>query len=258
MSPQMHLGFAQDICALVLVFALPFVDFPTARRLKQESNTEKRLAWYRLVTLALWLVTASAIACSGYRRLFITPRHLGELPWLDAHRWLYIFAATMTAAYFMLGLWPGLHSIMSRQARPKYSRAMKSLRFFLPVSRDERYWWALVSLTAGICEEILFRGFLLQYLRGHLDGGPSMSLVHAWLVSSLAFGFGHIYQGWAGVCRTTLGGLAFGLLAILTGNLALPILLHCLLDLQVLVIYRPTLDAPEEAAALPAGCNCES
>jgi membrane protease YdiL (CAAX protease family) len=85
-----------------------------------------------------------------------------------------------------------------------------------------------------------------------------MSLVFAWLVSSIVFGLGHIYQGWAGVCRTTVAGLAFGMLSILTGNLALPILLHFLADLQLLAMYRPALDAPEEAAALIAGCNSES
>jgi uncharacterized protein len=258
MSIQAYLGLAQDICALALVFVLPFVDVPSTRRLKQHSSTDGRLTHYRRIVAGLWLVTVTVVACSGYARLFVVPKGSGELSWFDSQPWIYALAVALTTAYFVLGLWPGLHAMLNQRVRPKYSKAMRSLRFLAPVSPRERYWWALVSLTAGICEEILFRGFLLQYLRGHLEGSLHMSLVFAWLVSSIAFGLGHIYQGWAGVCRTTVAGLALGMLAILTGNLVLPILLHVLADLQALAMYRPTLDAPEEAAALIAGCNCES
>ncbi|WP_266181745.1 CPBP family intramembrane glutamic endopeptidase [Dyella humicola] len=258
MSTQAYLGLAQDICAFALVFVLPFVDVPFTRRLKQHSSADGRLIHYRRIVAGTLLVTAVVIVCSGHAGLWDVPRNPGEPAWFERQPWIYALAAALTAAYFALGLWPGLHAMLNHRARPKYSRAMRSLRFLAPVSPRERYWWALVSLTAGICEEILFRGFLLQYLRGHLDGGPHMNIVFAWLVSSIAFGLGHLYQGWAGVCRTTVAGLALGMLAILSGTLALPIVLHVLADLQVLAIYRPTLDAPEEAAALIAGCKCES
>lgn len=258
MSPETIVGLVQATCALAIVFVLPFVDLPRTLRLKQHSSSQTRLALYRRCVVKISLAVAIVVASSGYLRLFVISRHADDLPWLDGRPLLYAFATALVAVYFALGLWPGLHSMLNHRVRPKYGRAMRSLRFLAPVSPRERYWWVLVSLSAGICEELLFRGFLLQYLRGHLDGGPSMGLVLAWLVSSVAFGFGHIYQGWAGVCRTTVAGLAFGALAILTGNLALPILLHFLIDLQVLVMYRPTLDAPDEAAALIAGCNCES
>ena len=54
--------------------------------------------------------------------------------------------------------------------------------------------------------------------------------------------------------RTALGGLMFSLLAIVSGNLVLPIVLHVLVDLAVLWVYHPQLDSPATAARLVQGC----
>ncbi|MFC4526578.1 CPBP family intramembrane metalloprotease [Dyella halodurans] len=257
MSLPMTAGLAQAICALAIVLVLPFIDLPRTRQLKRHSSSQARMSLYRHGIAKTWIALATVVACSGYQRLFVIPRYPGDLPWLDGRPWLYAFATALMAVYFSLALWPGLHCMLNRRMRPRYAKAIRSLRFISPVSRKERRWWIVVSVTAGVTEELLFRGFLLEYLRGHLDGGPHLSLTLAWLLSSVAFGIGHAYQGWVGIMRTASAGLAFGLLAILTGNLVLPILLHCLIDLQVLAIYHPEIDAPEEAAALTAGCNCE-
>jgi membrane protease YdiL (CAAX protease family) len=125
----------------------------------------------------------------------------------------------------------------------------------LPVSDSERRWWVLVSIAAGVCEEVVFRGFLMQFLEGQLHGGWRLDPTAAWLLSSLIFGCGHFYQGAAGIARTALAGLMFGLLAIVSGNLLLPIVLHVLVDMAVLWVYRPQLDNPDAAARLVQGCD---
>lgn len=53
----------------------------------------------------------------------------------------------------------------------------------------------MVCITAGICEEVVYRGFLMQYfhtLPFHL------SLAWAMVASSVIFGIAHLYQGVAG------------------------------------------------------------
>jgi len=45
-----------------------------------------------------------------------------------------------------------------------------------------------------------------------------------------------------------------GLVAALTGNLLLQIILHILMDMQMLWMYRPMQDAPESADRLIRGC----
>lgn len=250
-TPQI-MASAQTVFAIALVFVLPLLDLPLAKRLKQRTSSAARLAWYRSVALILWCALAVALALNGPSTLFTVPDDAASLV---ADGWTYAMAAVIAVAYFVLALLPGVQSLLKPSVRAKYGKAMRRLRHVLPVSPIERRWWALVSVSAGVCEEFLFRGFLLTYLGGHLIGGPHLSLPMAWLLSSIAFGLGHLYQGAVGVAQTTVAGLIFGLVAILTGNLALPILLHCLADLQALVMYRPALDAPEDAAVLVAGCS---
>ena len=100
-----------------------------------------------------------------------------------------------------------------------------TLVHFLPQdSRDYRYFVA-TSMTAGIVEEFLYRGFVFWYLAHFL---PLWAVV---LVSSVAFGLGHSYQGASGIVRVTLIGLAFGAFYVFTGSIWLPMLAHAILDI---------------------------
>jgi membrane protease YdiL (CAAX protease family) len=65
----------------------------------------------------------------------------------------------------------------------------------------------LVSwLHAAFCEEIIFRGFLLQRIEGAL-GSSRSALPVAIGLSSLLFGLAHYPQGVPGIIATALGGL---------------------------------------------------
>jgi len=249
------LGTVQSVLAVLLVIA-PWLDLRMLRRLRQHSSTTTRLRVYHHAVSRTWLLTLSLFAVSGFAALWIVPPHPMEADWLGDPAWVRLVLIALLAAFMLLAFWPGLVALWSTERRRRIGRAVRTLRFLLPVTPRERRWWIALSLTAGVCEELSYRGYLLHYLHGSLAGGPSLSLTLAWLLSSLAFGLGHLYQGRVGVLRTTVAGLMFGLLALITGNLLLPIILHALVDLQVLVMYRPALDAPEDAALLTEGCTC--
>ncbi|NOX67634.1 MAG: CPBP family intramembrane metalloprotease [Gammaproteobacteria bacterium] len=95
---------------------------------------------------------------------------------------------------------------------------------FLPHTTRELHNFVGVSITAGIVEEIVYRGFVLWYL------AQVMPLWVAVAVSSVAFGLAHSYQGATGALRTGLIGLAFGIFYVVTGSIWLPIVAHVLLD----------------------------
>jgi CAAX protease family protein len=131
-------------------------------------------------------------------------------------------------------------------------RLVKMVGALLPVSSAERYWFAVVGLGAGISEEIVFRGFLLFYLSSFTTLSPTEMII----VSSLLFGFCHIYQGWFGFLGTTLGGFCLAFLYVGTGSLLVPIVVHAALDLRLLFILTPKrLDALQEVdkATLASG-----
>jgi uncharacterized protein len=260
MDIHRYIGFAQAVFAIALIAVFPLIDLPSLRRLKQFSSGAARLALYRRSILSTWIFTIAAIALVSPNALLIVPRQPGDLPWLNDHPIIYAIVTTLVTLLFAWVLWPSLQCALSHRIRQKYFQAYRSslIRFLLPVSREERLWWVLLSVTAGIGEELLYRGFILQYLRGHLASGPTLDLTFAWLLSSLAFGIGHVYQGVRGVTETTVAGLTFGLLAILTGNLALPIVLHALIDLRILLTYHPAQDAPGEAQTLISGFSPQS
>lgn len=111
-------------------------------------------------------------------------------------------------------------------------RVLRPVAALLPVTTAERRTFVWVAITAGIAEEIVFRGFLLVYLTeiATVPLGPAM------LVSAALFGLAHSYQGLGGVLLTGLAGYWLAGLFVLTGSLLLPILVHALVDLRLLLV----------------------
>ncbi|MBO0746110.1 MAG: CPBP family intramembrane metalloprotease, partial [Candidatus Dormibacteraeota bacterium] len=87
-----------------------------------------------------------------------------------------------------------------------------------------------LSITAGICEELLFRG-LLPALLAALLHEPSPWLVI--LLAAAAFGAAHAYQGVTGVVVTAILGAVLGFIYLGTGSLFLVMVLHALIDARV-------------------------
>jgi membrane protease YdiL (CAAX protease family) len=109
-------------------------------------------------------------------------------------------------------------------------RPVGAIAGLLPTTRDERALYAAVAVTAGIVEELLFRGFLMQYAIGVLG----WSWQSAAVASAAVFGISHFYQGLATAGAAALIGLGFAESYTLTASLLVPVLLHVALDLRVL------------------------
>lgn len=126
--------------------------------------------------------------------------------------------------------------LAGRRARSSAARAAApnpAVQAMLPRSRRGRWWWAGLSVTAGITEEIVYRGLLLLALAAVAPGLPVPVVV---LVASLCFAVAHAYQGVAGMVVTGLFGAGLTLAYLATGSLVLPMLVHALADLRALLI----------------------
>jgi uncharacterized protein len=110
---------------------------------------------------------------------------------------------------------------------------MKPLRFILPATGEERWWWVAICATAGIGEEILYRGFLIQYFR---RTPLHLKLIPALMLACAVFGFAHIHQGLKGIVGTGILGILFGAVFVITGNLLVSVILHFLVDLRILLL----------------------
>jgi membrane protease YdiL (CAAX protease family) len=95
-----------------------------------------------------------------------------------------------------------------------------------PQSRVEMLPFFALALTAGICEEFLYRGFAMgAFLRAGL---PIWEVV---LISSFLFGLAHLYQGYGGAVGATLLGALFGAARMDYHSLIPVIIWHSAVDL---------------------------
>lgn len=112
------------------------------------------------------------------------------------------------------------------QAKEKQLNAV-SFSDMMPVTSKEKHIWNYVSFTAGVTEEIIYRGFLifsLPYLF------PAFTIWLVIIISSLLFGLAHTYQGVIGVIRTAIIGILFSGLYLGLGSILPLIVLHFLID----------------------------
>ena len=97
----------------------------------------------------------------------------------------------------------------------------------LPRTKKERWFYSLLAFSAGICEEIVFRGFLVFLLIAIFPSAPIYLVI---LISTVIFGVLHAYQGVQGIIFTGFLGLLFMCFVLVTDSLILAILLHSLFD----------------------------
>jgi uncharacterized protein len=96
----------------------------------------------------------------------------------------------------------------------------------LPISAIEFGPYTALAITAGVCEEFLYRGFAMAAL--------SRAGLAAWavvLITSVLFGLAHTYQGKSGILGTTLMGVVFGIGRIWLQSLAPVIVWHSTVDI---------------------------
>jgi hypothetical protein len=95
----------------------------------------------------------------------------------------------------------------------------------LPHDQRELRWFGVVAVTAGLCEELLYRGYLIWYLQHWLP------LTFAVTVAVVIFGVGHFYQGARGMLLTALVGAFLAAVYLFTGTLFASMAIHALMDL---------------------------
>ena len=101
----------------------------------------------------------------------------------------------------------------------------------LPRNRPELVLGALLSVNAGIVEELLFRLALPALIFGAT--GSAAAAVSGGV---LLFGALHFYQGWPGIVGATVIGGALMALYLATGSILVAIVVHVLIDLRSLVL----------------------
>ena len=196
-----------------------FVRLPRVRAEIAAQGGSRRVREYRITMAQQWTLVALAFVLIASRGRswssvgLVLPNGAG-LGWTVG-----IVAAVLAFLWFQHRAATGTDA-----GRAAVARQLAPLRWLLPSSAPELANFRALSVTAGVCEEILFRGYLMAFLLPLLGTGGAVVL------SSALFGAAHAYQGvGGGVKAGVLGALMAGLY-LLTGSLLAPIVVHAMID----------------------------
>jgi uncharacterized protein len=101
----------------------------------------------------------------------------------------------------------------------------QAIRNLLPQTNTELAVYLLLALTAGFCEETIFRGYLQRQF-----SALTRSAAGGIVLQGIAFGAGHGYQGWKYMVVIAVFGTMFGLLAYWRKSLRPGMIAHFVQD----------------------------
>jgi len=139
--------------------------------------------------------------------------------------WRLGLGVSLPLMYLALIVFQGRALAARPEAQARLRQKLEPLRALLPHTPAEFRLFVSLCFTAGICEELLFRGYLVWVLQ------PWLGLWTAAGVSMVVFGLAHAYQGLEFGVRAFAAGAVMGVLALATGSILPGMALHALVDL---------------------------
>jgi membrane protease YdiL (CAAX protease family) len=204
-----------------LIGVLPVLLILQARATGEAVHVPRR-ALYGSSAIALWMLAGATALIARFSRF--DPRSLGfaSLPWTEMLLWTVAITAAGVLVLFLA------HAAGIREA--------DFVAYLMPRTRDEKILFAALSLTAGFCEELVFRGFLIPVL-----DAATGSVAIAAIVSSAVFGVLHAYQRPAGAVRAAALGLLLAVPFLLTDSILPAMAAHAAIDLISGLVLRDRL-----------------
>ena len=200
------------VTLLLVLIAWAFWDVIRADRMRNMEHPN-RVAMYLLTILWQWCAVAYIV--------FGVRRHGGSLRDIVGGRWNsirdFLRDWGIAVAFWFVALTAIILVALALQAQ----HLNQSTRFLRPQGVTEVVLWILVSLTAGICEEIMFRGYLQRQFIAWTGSVPA-----GIILSAAVFGMMHLYQSRKSPIILGVFGLLFGILAWKRGSLRPGMMTH--------------------------------
>lgn len=228
----------------ILIFALTIV-FPLyglltwkkfKRSVRSGSPNAKKKAYVETIVLE-W-----AFAIGVLIWWTLQGRNLGELGLnIEVNlRFLIAQFLVIVGCAYLIWQW---HFVRKLEGKiPESLRAqIETVAEMIPFTSGERNLFIAVALTAGICEELLYRGYLLWYMKSYVSWIPAI------LICIIVFGLGHTYQGRSGILKTGLTGGLMMAIYVFSGSLIGPMILHSVNDITGGLIGREVIRNPVSA-----------
>jgi len=208
---------------ILLVVGVPILSFLSTRDTRL--RLVPRTALYFSAVVSQWLLTALGIVVVVTSMGFSSVG-LRWTQWSAQVRWSILLIAVSLGVL-------GLSLLLERWGW--WPEESELVRLLVPETRREKLWAVLVvAPTAALCEEFLYRGYLMAELSRW-----SHSASWAWAASSVAFGLAHSYQGISGMLRAAALGALLAYPVLHLGTLFPSIAAHFVVDAVALVWLAP-------------------
>ena len=102
----------------------------------------------------------------------------------------------------------------------------RTFGFIAPHGAAEIMLWVVLCISAGFCEEVIFRGYLQRQFIAWTASGPA-----GIVICGIIFGAAHLYQGRSQMVLLALYGTLFGILAYVRKSLRPGIIAHAWQDI---------------------------
>lgn len=209
---------------LLLAAGVPALSFATVRR--SRLRLIPRLALYFSAVFSQWILAAIGLAVVLVAGPNIPALGFRGVPATVALEWTLLLAALSLAA---LGI------ILLLERFDWWPQESELVHLLVPATRVEKIWAVfVVAPTAALCEEFLYRGYLLAVLSQWFH-----ATAWGWALSSAAFGLAHLYQGLNGAVRAALLGALLAWPVVRCGSLYPSMAAHFLIDALALAWLGP-------------------
>jgi uncharacterized protein len=215
---------SMDIWIFTIAFAsfFPIFGYLLFRNLKKSDNlnlTSRKLRTYAYIILSEWGFVIALLWLTHQHDLSISDlgENMGNVN-------LTVITIIVLLSVFMVMVYFNFRQLR-QMSLEKLEVELRPLRKFIPNNVTEFISFILIAFTAGICEELLYRGWL-QNLLAYGTGSVWIGLI----LGAVIFGFGHAYQGKMGMLQTGIIGLIFGVVFIFTKSLMASQILHIIVD----------------------------
>jgi len=211
-----------DFCYLGLITLLLLLDYfllwPAFLRWSESDPGRARLWLWSGWMIMLWALVVAGVALWLFEaRAWSALRLVAPRGW---RMWSAIaLALTLVIRYART---------VARIARSKPGRIKMGnshAEKLAPHTQSELSWWVAVSLSAGVCEEFVFRGYLIWAFQ------PLLGVYGAAVFSVAVFAAAHAYQGAKGILATGIAGSLLTLVVLISGSLFPAMILHSLVDI---------------------------
>jgi uncharacterized protein len=237
----MELGWADHSIFFLVGIVFPMMSLMSERVSDGDFDEEllppKKHLFYTnglmLWTAALAVFTVVNLSGHDFSLMGFAPMLISDTVLLAVGVFALIYLADLVAGFVIPSV------------KEKRQSNLENLKVILPVNAREYLDYSFLAVSAGICEEFIYRGFLINYflqIFSNFEGAYFIAV----LIPALVFAVSHLYQGWLAVVKIFVLSCLFGIIFILSESLILVIIIHVLVDLISGLVFMKAYQLQEK------------